>query len=41
METTLGIDINYYLRVNYSTIIKLVDAMGGIDTIRTRLLYPA
>lgn len=31
VETTLGIDINYYLRVNYSTIIKLVDAMGGID----------
>ena len=31
MQTTLGIDINYYLRVNYSTIIKLVDAMGGID----------
>lgn len=31
VENTLGIDINYYLRVNYSTIIKLVDAMGGID----------
>lgn len=31
VENKLGIDINYYLRVNYSTIIKLVDAMGGID----------
>ena len=31
IENKLGIDINYYLRVNYSTIIKLVDAMGGID----------
>lgn len=31
LENKLGIDINYYLRVNYSTIIKLVDAMGGID----------
>ena len=31
IEEKLGIDINYYLRVNYSTIIKLVDAMGGID----------
>ena len=31
LENAFGIDINYYLRVNYSTIIKLVDAMGGID----------
>ena len=31
VQTTLGIEITNYQRVNYSTIIKLVDAMGGID----------
>ncbi len=31
VENTLGIDINYYLRVNYSTIIKIVDAIDGVD----------
>ena len=31
LENAFGIDINYYLRVNYSTIIKLVDAMGGTE----------
>lgn len=31
VEDLLGIDINYYVRVNYSTVTKLVDAIGGID----------
>ena len=31
VENALGIDVNYYLRVNYSTIIKIVDAIDGID----------
>ena len=33
VEELLGIDINYYAKVNYSTIIGLVDAIGGIDIV--------
>lgn len=31
VEDLLGIDINYYVRVNFTTVIKLVDTLGGID----------
>lgn len=31
LETMLDIDINYYLKINFSSIIKLVDAVGGIE----------
>ncbi len=31
VEDLLDIDINYYLRINFTTVIKLVDALGGID----------
>lgn len=31
IEDLLDIDINYYARVNFTTLIKLVDAIGGID----------
>ena len=31
VEKLLDIDINYYAKVNFSTIEKLVDAIGGID----------
>ncbi len=31
LEDLLGIDINYYARVNFTTLIKLVDAIGGVD----------
>lgn len=31
VENFMGIEINYYVKVNYSTVIKLVDAIGGID----------
>jgi len=31
VEDLMGIDINYYVKVNYSTVVKLVDAIGGID----------
>ena len=27
----MGIDVNYYVRVNFSTVVTLVDAIGGID----------
>ena len=31
VEKLLDVDINYYAKVNFTTIIKLVDAIGGID----------
>jgi len=31
VEALLGIDINYYIKVNYSTVVLLVDAIGGVD----------
>jgi LCP family protein required for cell wall assembly len=31
VEEMMGIEINYYIKVNYNTIVSLVDAMGGID----------
>ena len=31
VENLLGIDINYYTKVNFTTVINLVDAIGGID----------
>ncbi len=33
VENLLGIDINYYTKVNYTTITGLVDAIGGIDIV--------
>lgn len=30
MENFLGIDINYYARVNFTSLIQMVDALGGI-----------
>ncbi len=31
VENLLGVEINYYVRVNFTTLIKLVDALGGIE----------
>ena len=31
VEDFMGIDINYYVRVNFTTVIKMVDVIGGID----------
>ena len=31
IETLLDIDINYYVKVNFSTIVGVIDAIGGID----------
>lgn len=33
VEDFLGIDINYYVRVNFTTLTKLIDAIGGIDVV--------
>ncbi|MCI8777554.1 MAG: LCP family protein [Bacilli bacterium] len=31
IENLLGIDINYYVRVNFSSLINLVDVLGGVE----------
>ena len=31
VEDLLDVDINYYVRVNFTTVIKLVDTLGGIE----------
>ena len=31
LEDTFGIDVSYYVRVNFNFVINLVDAVGGID----------
>lgn len=31
VEDFLGIDINYYVRVNFTTLIKIIDTLGGVD----------
>lgn len=33
VEDFLGIDINYYVRVNFTTLIKLIDTLGGVDVV--------
>lgn len=33
MDDFLGIDINYYARVNFTSLITMVDALGGIDLV--------
>ena len=31
LESIYGIDISYYARVNFTSLIKIVDAIGGVD----------
>ena len=31
LENIYGIDISYYARVNFTSLIKIVDALGGVD----------
>ena len=31
IEDLIDIDINYYVRVNFNTLIKVIDEIGGID----------
>ena len=31
VEDFMGIDIDYYLRVNFSSVVKIVDALGGVE----------
>ncbi|MBQ2873147.1 MAG: LCP family protein [Bacilli bacterium] len=39
IEDIFDIDINYYVKVNFSTVVKLVDAIGGIKIYSDRYLY--
>lgn len=31
LEDAFGIDINYYVRINFSSLINIIDAIGGVD----------
>lgn len=34
IEDLLDMEINYYLKVNYNALVKLVDALDGVDVIQ-------
>lgn len=40
LEDLLAVDINYYIRVNFTTLINLVDAIGGINVYSDKTLTP-
>lgn len=40
LEDLFGVDINYYFRVNFSTLIKVVDTIGGIDIYSDKAFIP-
>lgn len=40
LEDLFGIEINYYFRVNFSTLIKVVDTIGGIDIYSDKAFIP-
>lgn len=40
LENLYDIDINYYLRVNFNTLIKVVDVIGGIDIYSDKAFTP-
>lgn len=33
VEDLTGLEMNYYVKVDYSTLVRLIDAMGGIDVV--------
>ena len=39
IEDIFGIDINYYVKVNFSTVIELVDELGGIEVYADQNVY--
>lgn len=39
IEDILDIDINYYIKVNFSTVIELVDELGGIEIYADQSVY--
>ncbi|MGI6177421.1 MAG: LCP family protein [Eubacterium sp.] len=38
-ESLLGLDMNYYVKVNYSTLVNMIDAMGGIEVVSEYSFY--
>ena len=40
IEDLLDIDINYYIRVNFSTVVNVVDTLGGIDVYSDKAFTP-
>ena len=40
IEDLLGIDINYYIRVNFATLTKSIDLIGGIDVYSDKKFIP-
>lgn len=40
LEDLLDIDIDYYLKVNFSTVVSLVDTIGGIDVYSDQQFVP-
>lgn len=40
IENFMGIDINYYARVNFTSLIKMVDALGGITVYSDKTFTP-
>lgn len=39
VEDILDIDINYYVKVNFTTVVDLVDALGGIEVYADQTVY--
>jgi anionic cell wall polymer biosynthesis LytR-Cps2A-Psr (LCP) family protein len=39
VEDLLDIDINYYVKVNFTSVIGIVDALGGIDVYSDYTIY--
>ena len=39
IEDLLGIDISYYLRINFDSTIKLIDALGGVEVTPDATFY--
>ena len=39
IEDILDIDINYYIKVNFSTVIELVDTLGGVEVYADQPVY--
>ena len=40
IENVYGIDINHYIRINFDTLIKVVDVLGGIDIYSDKAFIP-
>ena len=40
IENFMGIDINYYARVNFTSLIEMVDALGGIEVYSDKTFTP-